>query len=104
MVWLGLPLAGVGHPALDDDTACGIEGLGAFRATQVQPAGAVGALQHCAICHLRRASSGAGPAVPIEASGPAGWTNASPPEATQHAASTLLDRQPARAPPTSLPS
>lgn len=103
-MWLGLPLAGVGHPAFNDDTACGIETLGAFRTTQVQTAGQVSPLQHCAICHLRRASSGAGPAVPIDTPGPAGRTNAGLFEATQHIAFTPLNRQPARAPPLSLPS
>jgi hypothetical protein len=101
LVWLGLPLAGV-HPAFNDDAACGAVVLGGFRLAQVQPGGAVATAEHCALCHLRRASSGAGPAEPIQTAWVLQWTDALTPDATPAVDAAPLDRQPARAPPALL--
>jgi hypothetical protein len=103
LVGLGLPFVG-GHLGLaNDDPACGPElAAGWGRPVQLQTPAAVQPVQHCAICHLQRATSGAAPAARLAAIGDTGWSDARRPDDGRHVASTALDRQPARAPPASL--
>jgi hypothetical protein len=55
-----------GHSGFDDDRACGDRGLHvAAYAAAVVPAIPLGPPQHCALCHLTRAASGASPALPV---------------------------------------
>lgn len=103
LVGLGLPFMGDHLGLNNDDPACGpdlVADLG--QSVQLQAATTVIPLQHCAICHLQRATSGAAPAARLDTLGGAGWTNARLGDDSRHVASTALDRQPARAPPASL--
>jgi len=101
LLWMGLPLA-TGHRGFDDDTACNPAAVGAPRADRFRSVGTPLVPQHCALCHLQRASGGVRPAPPLKVAEIARWALTSRPDVTQGLASTTLDRQPARAPPTFL--
>jgi hypothetical protein len=102
-LWLGLPLTGLAHLGYEDDTACGVEAFGTSGPDRITHAATTAAppIQHCAICHLQRASNGAQAAPPVNTAVAIDWTNVSRPEATRLIAGNTQDRQPARAPPSS---
>jgi hypothetical protein len=100
---LSLPFVGGHLSMVNDDAACGPELATTWnRAVQLQAPEAVQPIQHCAICHLQRATSGATPSAPLTAVASTGWSGARLSDDGRHVASTSLDRQPARAPPASL--
>jgi hypothetical protein len=100
---LSLPFVG-GHLSLvNDDAACGPElATNWGRPTQLQTPEAVQPIQHCAICHLQRATSGATPSARLTVIASTHWSAARLFDDGRHVTSTSLDRQPARAPPASL--
>jgi hypothetical protein len=98
-LWLGLPLPGM-HRGLNDDTACGVESGVPGRAQALHDPVATTPLQHCAICHLQRASSGAQTAPPVVTTVVEQWMPAGLPESPRVVPVSPSDRQPARAPPT----
>ena len=99
VLWLGLPLPGM-HPGFNDDAACGIELGASGRAQTLQNPVSVIPPQHCAICHLQRASRGAHAAPHVDTTTVEQWTQAGPVEPSRVVPVSPLDRQPARAPPT----
>jgi mono/diheme cytochrome c family protein len=99
VLWLALPLAGLGHPGFNDDTACGVEGIRSGGITRFQAAATVNPLQHCAICHMQRASRGATPAMPAETAVAIDAASPALSEPQHLIAFLSADRQPARAPP-----
>jgi hypothetical protein len=103
VLWLGLPMAGM-HPGLNDDTACGLESGAPGGSQTLRGPATVNPLQHCAICHLQRASSGAQAAPPVDTITPENWTLAGLAEPSRVVPVSPPDRQPARAPPSLLHS
>jgi len=104
LVGLGLPFVGDGHLGFNgDDSACGSDfAFNVGRPLQFAASSAMLPSQHCAICHLQRASSGASPST---APGPVSAVVAAEvcsPSNICSPSSTTIDRQPARAPPASL--
>jgi hypothetical protein len=90
-----------GHSGFDDDRACGERGLHVTRyASELQAPVPVAPAQHCPLCHLQRAASGASPVIPAAVAGPLTSPVATHVECASHPRQGTPASRSSRAPPS----
>ena len=93
---------GATHVGLDDDQACGSPGLLSHSSTGIHNATPITPPQHCPLCHLQRATSGATADAPVAATVVMEAVDSLPLQDGRPASSTLADHKPSRAPPRTI--